>query len=75
MIGYRPPKHDSKAPVMTKALMSECWEESSNDRPEFDRIANIIRGEMNDMTDDMDGSIRDRTAHLMNRSMNSMHRR
>jgi len=44
-----------------------------SDRPEFDRIAQLIRGELNDMADENDtssirnaGSIRNRTVRLLN---------
>jgi serine/threonine protein kinase len=69
---YRPPKHDCKAPAMTKVIMDECWAPNSNDRPEFERIVNVIRGEMYDLTDATDGSVRNRTERMLNRSMNSM---
>mmetsp|Transcript_14479 Transcript_14479/g.16855 ORF Transcript_14479/g.16855 Transcript_14479/m.16855 type:complete len:427 (-) Transcript_14479:153-1433(-) len=73
--GFRPNPNESKCPVMTQSIMKECWAENSLNRPEFARIATVIRGEMNDMTDENDGSIRDRTFHLLNRSKNSQHNR
>ena len=64
-----------ECPSLTKSIMKECWLRNPSERPDFDRVATIIRGEMNDMTEGLDGSIRDRTSHLMNRSQNSMHQR
>ena len=73
---YRPPDSGVKIPLTTKMIMKECWLATPNDRPDFERIANVIRGEINDMADsNIGGSVTNRTEHLMNRSMNSMHQR
>lgn len=73
---YRPPDSGVKIPLTTKMIMKECWLTNPNDRPGFERIANVIRGEINDMADsNIGGSVTNRTEHLMNRSMNSMHQR
>ena len=64
-----------KCPTLTKGIMLECWHEDPKLRPEFSRITAILRGEMNDMTEENHGSIRDRTQHLMDRSKVSMHAR
>ena len=64
-----------KCPTLTKGIMLECWHEDPKVRPEFSRITAILRGEMNDMTEENHSSIRDRTQHLMDRSKVSMHAR
>lgn len=60
-----------KCPAVTKAIISECWHDDPLKRPEFDRIATILRGELNDMGQEQE-SIRNRTTHMLNRSMNSL---
>jgi len=69
------PDGSIKCPPLTKAIMKECWEHEAKNRPDFNRISMVIRGEMNDMTEGLNASLRDRTTHLMNRSRNSMHTR
>lgn len=64
-----------KCPPLTKGIMKECWDHDAKKRPDFNRISMVIRGEMNDMTEGLNASVRDRTTHLMNRSRNSMHSR
>ena len=69
------PATNIKCPPLVKQLMQEMWEHDAAKRPEFTRISNVIRGELNDISEGLNASIRDRTSHLMNRSRNSMHMR
>ena len=69
------PAANIKCPPLVKQLMQEMWEHDAAKRPEFTRISNVIRGELNDISEGLNASIRDRTSHLMNRSRNSMHMR
>ncbi len=73
--GFRPSCGGLNIPTMTKSIIKECWSEKVMDRPEFDRVANVIRGDMMDLTESNLGELEDRTAHKMNKSQNSMHRR
>lgn len=69
------PGTNIKCPPLIKQLMQEMWEHDAAKRPEFNRTSNVIRGELNDISEGLNASIRDRTSHLMNRSRNSMHMR
>lgn len=69
---YRPDL-SIKCPAVTKSVISECWHDDPLKRPEFDRIATVLRGELNDMGQEQE-SIRNRTTHMLNRSMNSLRR-
>jgi len=75
---YRP-KLGKKWPTVMKALLEECWDGSMENRPEFERIASVLKAEMADMVDDLNsnrsGSVKNRTAHLLNRSAASRHNR
>lgn len=62
-----------KCPAVTKSIIIECWNDDPFKRPDFDRVATILRGELNDMNLENE-SIRNRTVHMMNRSMNSARR-
>lgn len=64
-----------KCPALTKGIIKECWDDDVKKRPEFSRIATILRGEMNDMAEENHSSIRNRTRHLLDRSFASMHAR
>lgn len=68
--GYRPPVPAS-IPISIRALIKECWSGDLNERPNFSRIANLIRGEMKDLSDATD--IMNRTSHMLNRSRTSGH--
>merc|ERR1740139_491159 len=62
-----------------KALLEECWDTQICNRPDFERIASVLKAEMADMADDLNsnrsGSVKNRTAHLLNRSAASRHNR
>ncbi len=73
--GFRPSCGGMNIPTMTKSIMKECWSEKVRDRPEFDRISNVIRGDMMDLTESSSGELQNRTQHKMNKSQNSMHQR
>lgn len=69
------PGTNIKCPPLIKQLMQEMWEHDAAKRPEFNRTSNVIRGDLNDISEGLNASIRDRTSHLMNRSRNSMRMR
>lgn len=69
------PSTSIKCPSLTKSIIEECWNHDAKNRPDFERIATVIRGDMNDITEGLHASVRDRTTHLLNRSKNSMHAR
>uniref|UniRef100_A0A7S2RHH1 Protein kinase domain-containing protein n=1 Tax=Eucampia antarctica TaxID=49252 RepID=A0A7S2RHH1_9STRA len=68
--GYRPPVSGS-IPIYTRTLVKECWSDDLNSRPDFSRIANLLRGEMKDLSDSTE--ITNRTSHMLNRSRTSGH--
>lgn len=55
----------------TSQVMTECWSSDPTRRPLFERVATIIRGDLNNLTSDE--AVHRRTAHMMNRSMRSFH--
>jgi len=68
--GERPPV-SQKWPPLTRHIMKECWETDPSKRPTFERVAGIIRTDLEDMT--RDESVLDRTKHMQRRSMVSRH--
>jgi len=75
---YRP-KLGKLWPTLMKSLLVECWDTQIENRPDFERIASVLKAEMADMADDLkssrSGSVKNRTAHLLNRSAASRHNR
>lgn len=68
--GYRPPLPAS-IPVYMRTLIKESWSGDMNERPNFSRIANLLRGEMRDLSDASE--VMNRTKHMLNRSRTSGH--
>lgn len=58
-------------PPLTRLMLPEAWANDPSVRPDMKRVAILIRGDLNDMTDD--DIILHRTAHLRQRSAHSMH--
>jgi len=75
---YRP-KLGKLWPTLMKSLLVECWDTQIENRPDFERIASVLKAEMADMADDLNskrsGSVKNRTSHLLNRSAASRHNR
>ena len=56
-------------PPLTRLAIKEGWEHDPQRRPDMNRIAGMLRGDMNDMSDKT--MVRQRTLHMRDRSMNS----
>jgi serine/threonine protein kinase len=57
-------------PPLTRLMLPEAWHDDPRKRPDMKRIAIIIRGDLNDMTND-DKVLR-RTSHMLQRSNHSV---
>jgi serine/threonine protein kinase len=58
-------------PSLIKALIKEAWNSKPTQRPTMQRVAHMIRGELNIVCDGNDAFIR-RTTHMNNRSSHSV---
>ena len=58
-------------PPLTRLAIQEAWEHDPQKRPNMTRIAEMLRGDMNEMSDKT--LVRQRTIHMRDRSMNSFH--
>lgn len=58
-------------PPLTRCFIPEAWDANPKNRPDMKRIAILIRGDLNDMTNDV--AILRRTKHMYNRSKHSQH--
>jgi hypothetical protein len=56
-------------PPLTRLTIPEAWDKDPRNRPDMKRVAILIRGDLNDLTDD-DHVLR-RTTHMKNRSDHS----
>jgi serine/threonine protein kinase len=56
-------------PPLTRLMLPEAWDKDPKNRPDMKRVAILIRGDLNDMTDD-DMIVR-RTKHMNDRSNHS----
>jgi len=56
-------------PPLTRLMLPEAWDNDPAKRPDMKRVAILIRGDLNDMTDDI--MILKRTKHMRNRSDHS----
>lgn len=63
---------NKKWPPLTRLMIPEAWDDDPRIRPDMQRVAILIRGDLNLMTDDE--TILRRTKHLNNRSAHSIRR-
>jgi serine/threonine protein kinase len=56
-------------PPLTRLMLPEAWDQDPKVRPDMKRVAILIRGDLNDMTDDV--KILRRTIHMTQRSNHS----
>mmetsp|Transcript_11789 Transcript_11789/g.34614 ORF Transcript_11789/g.34614 Transcript_11789/m.34614 type:complete len:513 (-) Transcript_11789:187-1725(-) len=74
--GYRPPVQGSW-PVMTRGILKECWDAEPKERPEFARIASVLKGELTQIADEGEAGgrrgqmISRRSTHMMRKSQHS----
>jgi Protein tyrosine and serine/threonine kinase len=54
---------------LTKLVVKESWNADPTKRPDMKRVAAMIRGDLNEMSDDT--SVQNRTIHMINRSRHS----
>jgi len=59
-----------KTPPLTRLMIPEAWEHDPRKRPDMKRVAILIRGDLNDMTND--DSVLHRTRHMDDRSNASL---
>jgi hypothetical protein len=57
-------------PPLTRLMIPEAWDVDPRKRPDMKRVAILIRGDLNDMTND--DRVLHRTRHLQNRSQHSI---
>jgi Protein tyrosine and serine/threonine kinase len=57
-------------PPLTRLMIPEAWDVDPRKRPDMKRVAILIRGDLNDMTND--DRILHRTRHLRDRSQHSL---
>ena len=72
LLGLRPPVHNSW-PTMTSQIMKESWNAKPKERPDFRRVAAVIRADLNNLTSDPE--VTHRTKHMKQRSVRSLHHR
>jgi len=68
--GNRPPLPRS-CPPLSRHIISECWAADPAKRPNFTRIASVIRGDLSNLTHD--AKFINRSAYMMDRSKRSNH--
>lgn len=56
-------------PPLTRLMLPEAWDSDPNVRPDMKRVAILIRGDLNDMTDDV--MILNRSQHMIHRTDHS----
>jgi hypothetical protein len=56
-------------PPLTRLMLSEAWDVNPSQRPDMKRVAIILRGDLNDLTNDE--AVLHRTFHMRNRSEHS----
>jgi serine/threonine protein kinase len=64
-------RRGDKIPALIQAVIKESWQTDPKERPAMDRVARMIRGEMNLRCDNDDAIVR-RTIHMNNRSRHSL---
>jgi serine/threonine protein kinase len=65
----RPVVPPRSCPPLVRVAVKEGWDHDPQKRPNMKRMAALIRGDLNDLTNDP--TIRDRTTHMKNRSSHS----
>mmetsp|Transcript_12402 Transcript_12402/g.17311 ORF Transcript_12402/g.17311 Transcript_12402/m.17311 type:complete len:134 (+) Transcript_12402:977-1378(+) len=68
--GNRPPLSQSWPPLC-RHIISECWAADPAERPNFKRIASVIKGVLATLTHD--ANILNRSSHMVDRSRRSQH--
>lgn len=63
------PQLNRNWPPLTRLMIREAWDHDPEKRPDMKRVAVMIRGDLNEMS--ADASVRDRTAHMRERSAHS----
>lgn len=58
-------------PALTKLMIPEAWDNDPRKRPDMKRVAILIRGDLNDLSNDE--HVLHRTSHMRERSDHSMH--
>lgn len=56
-------------PALTKLLISEAWEHDPKKRPDMKRMSAMIRGDLNELSND--DMVQNRTSHMRQRSLHS----
>ena len=69
--GLRPPI-TSSWPSLTRSMMRDAWDVNPKKRPDFKKVASLIRADLNHMTEDV--QVRRRTMHLNEISSKSLHK-
>ena len=64
-----PLKYGKRWPLILRTILTESWDPDPKKRPNIRRIAMLIRGELNDMTND--DNVTNRTRHMQDRSNHS----
>lgn len=72
--GWRPPL-STKWPARLRRVLQDSWNANLAERPDFNRVGKVLRGEMTAMADSDHGSIHERTQHMMDRSNRSQNSR
>jgi Protein tyrosine and serine/threonine kinase len=67
--GNERPPLPKKIRPLTKLVVKESWDHDPTKRPDMKRVASMIRGDLNDMSDDT--SVQNRTKHMCDRSRQS----
>ena len=63
------PSIDRRWPPLTRSMMKEGWDNDPRKRPDMVRAASMLRGDMNEVSND--SSVQNRTQHMRNRSSHS----
>ena len=72
--GWRPP-FSTKWPAFLRSVLKDSWNANLAERPDFTRLANVIRGVMKQMAESDRADIHNRSLHMIDRSNRSLHSR
>jgi len=56
-------------PPLTRLMIKEAWDDNPEKRPDMKRVAVLLRGDLNEMTND--SRVQERTTHMRERSAHS----